>query len=230
MRARLLSLKAGVLSALLIGCIGAVPGSARAATSICDAVAGNLVTNCGFEGGFGSSTIGGNTNNSVPNGWTPSAGYDLEPGFNHSSTPNSGTFGLSIGNDDGQPIPTLSQTLTDVSGQMYSGEMYVLYGGAGTTDPNPFFDLFIDGISVVSLDNTAPGTYTEYSFSFTGSGSDVLTFGGNTSPSEWLVDDISVTASPVSATPLPAALPLFAGGLGMVGFLARRKKRKSAIA
>jgi hypothetical protein len=31
----------------------------------------------------------------------------------------------------------------------------------------------------------------------------------------------------LAATPLPAALPLFAGGLGMVGFLARRKKRNA---
>jgi hypothetical protein len=30
-----------------------------------------------------------------------------------------------------------------------------------------------------------------------------------------------------SATPLPAALPLFAGGLAMVGFLSRRRKRKA---
>lgn len=29
----------------------------------------------------------------------------------------------------------------------------------------------------------------------------------------------------ISPTPLPAALPLFAGGLGLVGFLARRNKR-----
>jgi len=43
------------------------------------------------------------------------------------------------------------------------------------------------------------------------------------SPNGWAVQD-AVTAS---ATPLPAALPLFAGGLGMVGFLARRKKRKA---
>jgi hypothetical protein len=35
--------------------------------------------------------------------------------------------------------------------------------------------------------------------------------------------------SPV-ATPLPAALPLFAGGLGVLGFLAKRRKRKSAAA
>jgi hypothetical protein len=31
----------------------------------------------------------------------------------------------------------------------------------------------------------------------------------------------------ISATPLPAALPMFAGGLGLVGFMARRKKRKA---
>jgi hypothetical protein len=32
--------------------------------------------------------------------------------------------------------------------------------------------------------------------------------------------------SPV-ATPLPAALPLFATGLGVMGFLAKRRKRKT---
>jgi hypothetical protein len=29
----------------------------------------------------------------------------------------------------------------------------------------------------------------------------------------------------VAATPIPAALPLFAGGLGLMGFLSRRRKR-----
>ena len=33
-----------------------------------------------------------------------------------------------------------------------------------------------------------------------------------------------------NATPLPAALPMFAGGLGVVGLLARRRKRKAAVA
>jgi hypothetical protein len=31
----------------------------------------------------------------------------------------------------------------------------------------------------------------------------------------------------VAATPLPAAFSLFAGGLGMVGFLSRRKRRNT---
>jgi hypothetical protein len=36
-----------------------------------------------------------------------------------------------------------------------------------------------------------------------------------------------VTPETPSATPLPAALPLFAGGLGMLGAFSRRKKRKA---
>src|SRR5665213_912 len=35
------------------------------------------------------------------------------------------------------------------------------------------------------------------------------------------------TFNNVAATPLPAALPLFAGGLGLVGFLSRRKKKNA---
>jgi hypothetical protein len=34
----------------------------------------------------------------------------------------------------------------------------------------------------------------------------------------------------ISATPLPAALPLFAGGLGMIGLFSRGKKRKNVAA
>jgi hypothetical protein len=43
--------------------------------------------------------------------------------------------------------------------------------------------------------------------------------------------DISsgVGNSPLSETPLPAALPLFAGGLGFVGFLAKRRKSSKRV-
>jgi len=40
--------------------------------------------------------------------------------------------------------------------------------------------------------------------------------------------DVTWTAEVVTATPLPAALPLFAGGLGIIGFVAGLKKRKAA--
>jgi hypothetical protein len=47
----------------------------------------------------------------------------------------------------------------------------------------------------------------------------------NTGTGNIRVDDISV-----SSTPLPGALPLFATGLGVVGLLGWRRKRKSAAA
>ena len=43
-------------------------------------------------------------------------------------------------------------------------------------------------------------------------------------------ENLAFTAESISSTPLPAALPLFAGGLGMIGLLAGRKKRKAASA
>jgi hypothetical protein len=41
------------------------------------------------------------------------------------------------------------------------------------------------------------------------------------------LDGTVTAASGVSTTPLPAALPLFAGGLGMIGFISRRRKQKT---
>jgi hypothetical protein len=192
----------------------------------CTTVVGNLVANCGFENGVSSSTIGGNTNNSVPVSWTADAGYDLEPSFNHTTAGpvDNGSFALSIGNDDGQPVPSLSQTLTDVLGATYSGSLYVYYGGAGTSDPNPFFQVLIDGVALVNLNNTAPASYQLSTFSFTGTGSDTLTIQGNTSPSEWYVDDVSVTGLAPSATPEPrTAFPLAVASLMCGAFWLRKR-------
>jgi hypothetical protein len=47
-----------------------------------------------------------------------------------------------------------------------------------------------------------------------GNGIDLLVYAGN--------------GVPVAPTPLPATLPLFAGGLGLMGLIAKRRKRKAA--
>jgi hypothetical protein len=41
---------------------------------------------------------------------------------------------------------------------------------------------------------------------------------------------VSIVVTPVTTTPLPAALPLFATGLGVMGLLGWRRKRKGAAA
>jgi len=51
--------------------------------------------------------------------------------------------------------------------------------------------------------------------------------GNDGTPYSYFVDDLSIDTA--SATPLPAALPLFASGIAAIGVLARRRKRKAAI-
>ncbi len=44
---------------------------------------------------------------------------------------------------------------------------------------------------------------------------------------DWQQEQEQFTFNDVTSTPLPATLPLFAGGLGFVGYLTRRRKRSS---
>jgi hypothetical protein len=47
-------------------------------------------------------------------------------------------------------------------------------------------------------------------------------------PNDFAIGTLDVSSGQVSATPLPAALPLFAAGLGVIGFFSRRRMRRTA--
>lgn len=211
--------------AIVVGTLAvATPSFAQ---GVCYGVSGNIVQNCGFEGGV--QTVGGNT--LVPNLWTPNTGFTSETGFNQvqGSLVNSGSEAIKIGNLDSEPEPTLSQTLTDVAGATYSGTIYVAYGGFGNNDTGAFFDVTIDGgVPVLALNDGAASTYMAYTFSFVGDGSDTLTFGGNTNPSEWFVDDISVVESvgpPPTTIPEPGSMILLLTAGGPLYWMKRRFAR-----
>jgi hypothetical protein len=194
-----------------------------------EANAANVILNGGFEGGVQTVTMGGFTNTSVPNNWVPNLGFLEQPQFNHvtSNPVNSGMFALSIGNLDNQPVPSLSQTFADVTGTTYTVSLFLAYQGSG--DPGAFFTASAGGQSITQT-SLVIFPYMPLSFMFTGSGSDTLVLEGNTNPSEWFVDDVSVTGAAVGGVPEPSTWAMMLIGFAGLGFVAYRRRGKAVLA
>jgi hypothetical protein len=184
----------------------------------------NLLVNCNFQGGLYTLTYGGNVNNTVPDSWIPNSSFVYDGVHN-------GVVGYSIGPQFQDlemgsylsllPTPTLSQTFSDTSGAAYSGLVSVLNSGPGNAPASAIFDVLINGVAVVTLDDTAPGSYVQYAFSFTGSGSDTITLEGASNPGYWIVNAAVVTAE----APEPTYWALLgAGTFVLLAFRARRSK------
>jgi predicted MFS family arabinose efflux permease len=107
----------------------------------------------------------------------------------------------------GYQLDTPTVTFT-IGANIYTSVLDVAFNGPTVTS--------IYGFSAMdNMDTLSSIGLTSFQLYGTGIGS---TIGGT----------VSMQLAP-AATPLPAALPLFAGGLGMVGFLARRKSRKLSL-
>jgi hypothetical protein len=186
-----------LLLSVVVGC-ASLPGPAAAIPSICDAIPGNLIVNCGFETGtLDGWTESGNTNLTFVAG--PGS---LDPPLDN---PNSGDRFAALG-----PIGSdgfLSQTFTDAAGEQLRLEFFMANDGR---TPNDFHAAF-DGNMLLSLTNDGAHRFTDYVFVVTATGLDTLTIGGFRHDIGFFgLDDISVV-------PVPEP-----GSLGLLGlFLAR---------
>ena len=183
------------------------PAAAQGAGA-CDAIAGNLVANCGFEAGaFGGWAVGGDVSNS---------GVDQ-------LSAHSGTYGAFFANGD--PL-TLSQTLATTSGTRYTYRFWLrsedAYPGAA------FFRAFADGRPVFDLAGQAPLGYTEYSFTDVAVGTSTrLEFVVENAPSFYQLDDVS--AAPAASTvPEPGGVALVGSGLLTLLAVAARRRTSQA--
>ena len=215
--------RAAFASAFAIVCIGAMPAQAVS------------IINGSFESGTdpGSfTTLTATDSTSIP-GWTVSSGDIDYIGSYWQAADGSRSLDM-----NGFQPGSITQLLTNLTvGQQYR----ISFDLAGNPDggPNDKTLLVVAGagpnffnFNIAGHDHDHMGWVTE-SFLFTASNTDellvfastVTTGGGGQFDQAFgpALDNVSITA-----TPLPAALPLFAGGLGALGLLARRKKRKAA--
>jgi hypothetical protein len=165
-------------AAIVVGGLAATatPASSTVASE-CDAFAGNVVTNCGFETGDAT-------------GWSLSGGF-----IGVTNNPHSGSFAAFAGTvgSDG----SISQTLTTAAPNTTYNLSFWLTNGGGT--PNDFsvqVSNVVGGTQTfASMTNSGPFPYTQFGpFQFTTTaGAPTLTFFLRDDPSFWFLDDIAVS-------------------------------------
>ena len=130
-----------------------------------------------------------------------------------------------FGTDDGTGLDT-TYTATALSNQSFNVNW--IYH---TADNSPLWDSagYVKNGVFTQLTNSGGSIDQNGSFILNVLTNDIYGFYVRSADGEEGRGDILVTALAVSQVPLPAALPLFAGGLGVIGLLARRRKRRQAV-
>jgi hypothetical protein len=181
----------------------------------------NIVTN----GDFASCTL------HVCTGWTfTAAASGSEFGYNNGEIfdmTSYAAFGAIAGLND-----EISQSISTIVGDNYTisfnAEIRNLAGSSSQELAAEF-----GANTLLDLLNNGPMAQTAFSFTVEASQTSTLfAFLGSNGPSWTGLTSVSVVddGPAVAATPLPAALPLFASGLGAMGFFGWRRKRKLPIA
>ena len=152
----------------------------------------NLVANGNFAtGDFTDWTLGGNAiwQNSLPE-------IFIDTSAEGSSTyaAGMGSMGPSSSSDG-----TLSQTIATTPGQTYTLSFWLQ--NEGSTGGNDFQAIW-NGQTLLSLSNAPQSGYTEYTYTVTATGSaSTLEFSALNNPSQWDLDNVSLTATGSTAAP-----------------------------
>lgn len=177
----------------------------------------NSVSNGGFETGdlSGWSCTGG------PLGSRPSTCAAATAGAPIFLTPHSGTYSVFAFSNDS--IGSLSQSISTVAGMSYQ---LSFYSKATRNASANLLDVSIGGASPISIALSLSYVQSVINFVATGSSTSIaFLFQTDSGTGGWSIDDVDVSSA--AAVPVPAALPLLASGLGVIGFAGWRRQRRS---
>lgn len=180
----------------------------------------NLLVNGSFESPViqtGSFVPYGNGSTAIT-GWTVASGYYTDIISNGYWSPNTpfGNQYLYL-NDSGRTDAAIWQDISLVSGVHYSLSFYL----DGLSNSGASVAVSLAGANSFSAISTSTSGWTQIAYNFTPSatGSYRLTF--SSSPGGYtMIDNVNV-----NAVPEPGEWALMLSGLGLFGFLARRKSR-----
>lgn len=190
----------------------------QAKADVCGSISGNLVLNCGFEtGDFTSWNLSGNDvpiSEGVLYGVETIDPFPLPGGTN----PNSGMFQAFFSDQAADPT-TLSQTLTTVAGHQYTISFYLAQQLIGPGTVNNDVLVSFGGSTVENLSDVGVQGYTHYTATVDAtSASTTFNIKLGNDVGEFLLDDVSVVASPE-----PATLPVLVGFVLLAAFFVRRR-------
>jgi len=183
----------------LFGILSAVPLTAQVfVPSMCDAVPGNLVANCGFETGDFTAWVG----TAAP------AGSDF--GIIQYNV-NSGTFAARFGALN-SVTDTIDQFLPTLPGHSYKVSFYV---DSSRLNAGGSFVANWDGTNILTINGQKGNGFQLYSYILTASSNYTdLQFGGYSAPAFYYVDDVVVTDTSAQTANLRAWGDNSAGELG----------------
>ena len=142
------------------------------------------------DGDFTDWTLGGNDSNAS----SPQIFIDTNGEGSSTYAAGLGSMGA-----DG----TLSQSIATTAGQTYTLSFWLQNEASGDND----FTAMWDGQPVLALTNASAFGYTEYTFTVTALGStSTLEFSAANGPSQWNLDNISLTAGSSTAAPAAPAI------------------------